>query len=170
MRLFTILGLFAAGPAFACDDIIHSCTFNGGVKTVMVCLKADTVTYDYGPTGGTPELSLEVAIRDVDYVPWSGSGRSISEAIVFHNQGYHYEVYSGANKPDETGEIGPLFGGLVVSQGSHGDAKDTLLARLTCDVGSVKWGGFGTGGIYGAKTAAGQCYDPREQVWGACEN
>lgn len=147
--------------ALACGEIIHACTFKGGTTAVQVCLNNDTVSYAYGPNGGTPDLSLEVSIRDAEYTPWPGVGNSIAEGVTFRNGGFSYEVFGGSPKLDENDELGPMFGGIVISE------NDETIARLSCDVGSVVWGGYGTDGIYGAKTDAGQCW--KNFAWVQCK-
>jgi len=153
------------GPtaAFACDEVVHSCTFKQGATQVQVCLNPQTVTYDYGPTGGTPDLSLAVTIADAEYTPWPGVGNAIFEGVTFRNGAFSYEVFGGSPKLDENDELGPLFGGIIISENNE------TIARLSCDEGSVVWAGYGTDGIYGAKTAAGQCWDSRNRAWELCE-
>lgn len=161
MRLILIGTACLIGQsAMACGEIIHACTFKDGATAVKVCLNSESVTYAYGPNGGTPDLALEVSIADAEYTPWPGVGRSIAEGVTFRNGAFSYEVFGGSPKLDENDELGPMFGGIIISE------NDNVIARLTCDEGSVEWGGYGTDGIYGAKTAVGQCWEIDQ--WVAC--
>jgi len=149
--------------AWGCEEVVHACTFKDGATAVQVCLNSDTVTYAYGPNGDAPDLSLVVSIKDAEYTPWPGIGNSISEGVTFRNEAFSYEVFGGSPKLDENDELGPMFGGIIISE------NDEIIARLSCDEGSVVWAGYGTDGIYGAKTAAGQCWDSRNRAWKICE-
>ncbi|QPH54907.1 hypothetical protein [Pontivivens ytuae] len=154
----------AAGQAAsACGELIQSCTFEHGRDAVRICLIDGFVTYDYGPAGGPPELSLSVPIEEADYYPWSGSGSTVWEMITFHNEAYAYHVAAGFHKLREGEDTPrPPFGSIEVTY--QGD----LISSRACDAGSVQWG-YGDGGLYGAKTAAGLCWaDHPDFVWRPC--
>ncbi len=141
-----------ARTASSFDETIQSCTFEGGRNTVLICLDDGLVTYDYGPTGGPPELSLSVPIEDADYRPWPGTGSTVWEMVTFYDEAYAYRVAAGFHNL-RAGEDTPrpLFGSIDVTY--EGDP----IAVLECDAGSVQWG-YGNGGLHGAKTAAGLCW------------
>jgi len=164
MRILAIIASMSPTVSLACGELIQSCTFNDGAKTVTVCLEPNDVTYAFGQTGGVPELALDVPIVDVDYVPWPGVGNSIWESIRFYNGEATYVVTAGFQKlQEDQDEPDPPFGAVEVY------INNELAADLVCDAGSVEWAGFGTDGIYGAKTEAGQCYDHGEGEWITCE-
>lgn len=130
---------------FACDI---------GSKSVEVCLTPTDLTYSYGPTDA-PELSLTAPITEAAYTPWPGVGSSIWETVAFQNEGVTYEVWFNA---DRMTDEHPITGGVRVMQG------DATVAELACAKDSVR---SGLDLIYGAKEAAGQCWDRAEQVWAA---
>ncbi|SEW45157.1 hypothetical protein SAMN04488515_3293 [Cognatiyoonia koreensis] len=157
--LACLIGLIA-NPVFACAELVQSCTFNGGKKEMVVCLEGSDVTYRFGPSGGTPELALRVPITDADYTPWPGVGRAIWEGMVFYNGDYSYEVSAAFERMfNDSDEPEPTRGGILIMQG------ETVVAELTCDVGSVDWA-YGDGGLWAAKTRAGQCW--KDFSWVAC--
>lgn len=160
IRAVTCAGaVLCTTPAIAsCDLTFMSCTFEGGAKTVEICLNGSDVTYAFGPTGGAADLALSVPVAEVDYFPWPGVGSSIWETVTFYNDRYSYEVFAGfeRNPEDPTN-----FGGINVGR----DGEE--VANLSCDPESIEWGWDIA--LFDAKTAAGLCwtYGP-ENKWVPC--
>lgn len=147
------------------QEAFASCEIAGRNTEVFVCFDENQATYRYGAVGQSPDLELSVPIREVDFRPWSGVGKSIVESIVFYNLGHSYAVYAGFDRPfseEEMQREERHFGGLEVTR------DDELLAELECVPKSVSYG-FG-GGIYDAKTTAGQRWDEVSRSWGGCRS
>lgn len=105
-------------------------------------------------------MSLSDTLTHVDFEPWSGLGKAISETVTFYNGDFSYEVGGGFDRPfsDEEMELGPQrFGWINVAQNGQS------VSRLQCipDTVSYGWGG----GIYDAKVAAGQVWDDYSKTW-----
>lgn len=164
MRFLFLLTTLAS-PAFAaCPDTTETafaCTFSSGSKAVDVCHNAETVSYAFGRPGRTPELSLSVPMTQVEYQPWPGIGRAIWETVTFRSGDVSYTVFGNIDRPVEEGTDPEVTGGIEVRRG------EAVLATLRCDPGSVSFA-YGDG-LYDAKTAAGQCWDPGTEVWSACQ-
>jgi hypothetical protein len=149
--LLTPTATLAACP----DQTILSCPI--GKKQLEVCLTGGVATYSFGPRM-RPELTLTSAIETLDYIPWNGIGRAMSEAVAFHNGPTSYEVWSSIDRmsaaPQHEGGVNVLKNG-------------NLLAQLTCNPGS--WvEDFGT--LYIAKEAIGQCWNAGINQWDFCVN
>jgi len=125
-----------------------------------VCFDDQIATYSYGPIGGAPELVLSETIEDVDYEPWSGVGKAISESVTFYNGDYAYDVGGGFERPFSEEEMRrPIrrFGWVEVTEsGEHA-------ASLACVPDTVSYG-FG-GGIHDLKVAAGLTWDSYSFTW-----
>ena len=150
--------VISAAQASACDIPLMGCTFEGGAKTLKVCLGETDVSYSFGPTGGTPDLFLSEPITSIDYTTWPGVGSAIWETITFYNDGYSYEVLAGFERNPEDPQH---FGGITVRQGEE------EIASLTCDPDSSDFGWDVA--LFEAKEAAGLCWDyGRDARWKAC--
>ncbi|MDE1130027.1 MAG: hypothetical protein OSA49_00555 [Ascidiaceihabitans sp.] len=157
-------GVLCAGHAQAgCpqgQDAFTSCQIEGKDKEVFVCFDDEIATYRYGPKAGAADLFLSETIRDVDFVPWSGLGKTIYENVTFYNGDYSYDVFGGFDRPfSEEEMLLPIrrFGGIdVAKNGEH-------LARIECVPDTVTYG-FG-GGIYDAKVALGLEWDDYTATW-----
>lgn len=137
-----------------------SCQIEGRNAEVLVCFDDEVATYRYGPIGGTPELILFDTLPHVDFEPWNGLGKAISETITFYNKDYSYEIGAGFDRPFSEAEMarGPRrFGWIDVSQDGQS------LGTLQCIPDTVYYG-FG-GGIYDAKIAAGLVWDSYSKTW-----
>ena len=150
--------VWAGSAAAACETVFIGCTFDTGVKAVTVCVTDDEATYEFGPTGDVPDLTLAEPVSTVAYTPWPGVGRAIWETVTFQNGAYRYEVYAGIDRnPD--GE--PPYGGVIVRKG------DQELTDLTCDLGSVTYTYDPV--LSDAKAAAGLCWSgDAEAGWQGC--
>ncbi len=164
--LITVLALSAGAANAKCpagQAVFISCQIEARKTVVKVCLGADRATYSYGPQGGPPELTLSEPLVSLGYTPWPGVGRAIWEDVTFTNGAYSYTVFGGFDRMfgDETEADHPTphFGGVTVRQ------DDRIIAELTCDRRMTDYGAFGGDPIYEAKTAAGQEWDDRAQIW-----
>ncbi|MDG2341250.1 MAG: hypothetical protein P8L32_08650 [Paracoccaceae bacterium] len=162
-KIVVAIGLCMPGQAFAdCpsgSELLISCTFRDGAKTVTTCLSDDQASYAYGPTGGAAELSLIRSVRDVDMQPWNGWGRWISEGFTFQNGAYSYTVRYAI---DKLAEDTMIEGDLWVSKG------ESTLVELICDAGSVNTSGYPLP-LFDAKTALGQNWNMDEFEWSDAE-
>lgn len=136
-------------------ELLISCTFREGAKTVTTCLKDDLASYTFGPTAGEPELTMERHVRDAAMKPWEGFGRWISEGFTFANGEYRYHLRYAIDKLSEDHIV---EGDLWVGKG------ETRLAELICDPGSVETSGYPLP-LYDAKIAKGQEWDHEELLW-----
>lgn len=137
-----------------------SCQIEGRNTEVFVCFDDQIVTYSYGPIGGSPELFLAETITRVDFEPWSGLGKAISESVTFYNGDFAYDVGGGFDRPfseEEMREPIRRFGWVEVTQSGE------IAASLECIPETVSYG-FG-GGIHDIKVAAGQSWDPDSFTW-----
>ena len=69
-------------------------------------------TYSYGPTEGTPELSMVRSLEEVDVLPDNGAGGNRFGHIEFRNDAFLYSVYYSYQLIDDTGtlrDIGETF-------------------------------------------------------------
>jgi hypothetical protein len=162
-------GLLFFGPFLASEvqagcpqgqEAFTSCQIEGRNTEVFVCFDDQVATYSYGPIGGPPDLFLSETIEQVDFEPWSGSGKAISESVTFYNGDYAYDVGGGFDRPfSEEEMLLPIrrFGWVEVTEsGEHA-------ASLECIPDTVSYG-FG-GGIYDIKVAAGQTWDSYSFSW-----
>lgn len=143
------------------QEVFTSCQIADRATEVLVCSDAQVATYSYGPIGGPPDLVLTEPVGDVDFVPWPGVGKAIHETVTFYNDRFSYQVGAGFDRPfsEEEMALGPQhFGWVEVAR------DGAALARLTCIPSTVTYG-FGDGGIYAAKIAAGLRWDDRSQTW-----
>lgn len=151
-----IAALFPVGAAAGCfgsgEPMFH-CEIEGSGKALDVCLQDGVAIYRFGPPAGAPEMLLARRVEDVDYQPWNGIGRWLSEAMRFDNAGTSYEI---AFASDRLAPNDPPHGSVVVFQ------EGQAIARLDCRPGSVDFAGFI--GMFDAKEAAGQtwCHETRE--------
>lgn len=125
-----------------------------------MCFNDQVATYNYGPIGGAPELFLSETIEHIDFEPWSGLGKAISESVTFYNGDYAYDVGGGFDRPFSDEEMlldQRRFGWVEVTEsGEHA-------ASLECIPETVSYG-FG-GGIYDGKVAAGLTWDSYSFTW-----
>ncbi len=155
-----LLGTMAFANCPAGQEPFTSCQIEGRGTEVHVCFDDQIATYRYGPISGTPDLVLSDAVTHVDYEPWSGLGKAISETVTFYNDGFSYEVGGGFDRPfsEEEMELGPRrFGWIEVAQNGQS------LNRLQCIPDTVSYG-FG-GGIHDIKVAAGLNWDDYSRTW-----
>lgn len=142
------------------QEAFTSCQIKDRNAEVFVCFDDQIATYSYGPIGGAPEMFLSETIEHVDFEPWSGSGKAISESITFYNGGYAYDVGGGFDRPfSEEEMLLPIrrFGWVEVTESGQ------RAASLECIPETVSYG-FG-GGIYDAKVAAGLTWDSHSFTW-----
>ncbi len=132
---------------------VLTCTIDQGAKQLEVCLDGEEVIYRFGPPDA-PALTLSAPISEVAHQPWPGIGRAIWESTTFQNGAFSYEVHGSFDKLDQISD-----GGVTVRKNGR------EIASLSCDSGSTELGLFA---ISDAKEAAGQCWDPYAQRWGAC--
>jgi len=158
------LGFFLTTEAYAgCpqgQESFTSCRIDGRNTEVLVCYDDQFATYSYGPIGAAPDLFLSETIARVDFEPWSGSGKAISESVTFYNGDYSYEVVGGFDRPFSEEEMllgNRRFGWLEVAQNSE------RMSRLECIPETVTYG-FGVG-IYDVKVAAGLYWDEPSRTW-----
>lgn len=142
------------------QEAFTSCQIEGRNTEVFVCHDDQIATYSYGPIGEAAALFLSETIENVDFEPWSGSGKAIHENVTFYNGDFSYEVGGGFDRPfsDEEMLLGiRRFGWVDVAQ------NDEIVSRLECTPKTVSYG-FG-GGIYDAKVAAGLVWDDYSKTW-----
>lgn len=155
-----LFGNLALAECPAGQEPFTSCKIEGQGTEVHVCFDDQMATYRYGPIGGAPDLVLSEAVAKVDYEPWSGVGKAISETVTFYSGGFSYEVGVGFERPFSEDEmaLGPQrFGWIDVAQNGQS------LGRLQCIPDTVSFG-FG-GGIHEIKVAAGQEWDDSSKTW-----
>lgn len=161
--LLLVMGLLATGAEAGCpqgQEAFTSCQMEGLGTEVFVCFDSQTATYSYGPIGGPADLTLSESIERVDFEPWSGLGKAISESVTFFNQDYGYNVVGGFDRPFSEEEMQrPIrrFGWVEVTESGE------RIARLECIPETVSYG-FG-GGLHDVKVAAGQTWDWDSQTW-----
>ncbi len=163
------LGFLLPFGANACEvgETRHfACSFENGTKAVELCHDDMQARYVFGPARGPAELRLTRALSEVGLVPWPGIGRTIWEEITFENEDHAYVVHGSIERvypQNETDEIT-----VVVSGGILVEKSGREVASLICDPDSVDfpW----SSELFDAKEAAGQCYDPGEQIWQPCQN
>jgi hypothetical protein len=142
------------------QEAFTSCQIEGRDAEVYVCFDDQVATYSYGPIGGVPDLFLSEPIKQVDFEPWSGLGKAISESVTFYNGDYAYDVGGGFDRPlsDEEMLRGPRrFGWIEVTESGE------RAAHLECIPETVSYG-FG-GGIYDIKVAGGLTWDSDSFTW-----
>ena len=158
-QLAMMMALYLPNLAVAdCGDeaeLLISCTFRDGAKTVTTCLSGETASYAFGPTDGPAELKLDRHVTRLDMQPWGGFGRWISEGFTFANGEYRYHLRYTIDKLNEDHVI---EGDLWVGNG------EKRLAEMICDTGSVKTSGYPLP-LFDAKIAAGQTWDHEELIW-----
>ncbi len=142
------------------QESFTSCQIEGRNTEVFVCFSDQVATYSYGPIGGAPELFLSETIEHVDFEPWSGLGKAISESVTFYNGDYAYDVGGGFDRPFSEEEMlleQRRFGWVEVTESGE------RAASLACIPETVSYG-FG-GGIYDIKVAAGLTWDSYSFTW-----
>ncbi|MGB7240663.1 MAG: hypothetical protein WBC93_01075 [Sulfitobacter sp.] len=155
-----LLGTMAQADCTAGQEAFTSCQIEGRNTEVFVCFDDQVATYSYGPIGGTPDLFLSEPIERVDFEPWSGLGKAISESVTFYNDDYAYDVGGGFDRPFSDEEMAlPIrrFGWVEVTE------SGAIAAYLECIPETVSYG-FG-GGIHDIKVAAGQTWDSKSFTW-----
>lgn len=155
-----LLGTMALADCPAGQEPFTSCQIEGRGTEVAVCFDDEVVTYRYGPIGGAPDLTLTDTIAYVDFEPWSGLGKAISESTTFYNGDYAYDVGGGFDRPFSEEEMQqPIrrFGWVEVTQ------SGAVAAYLECIPETLSYG-FG-GGIFDLKVAAGQTWDSESFTW-----
>lgn len=164
MRLAIVLICFTNAASAAClpdEQTFMSCKIEESGKSLRVCFDDTTTYYRFGYPDQVPDLALADPIGTVNYMPWSGVGRSIAEGVSFENEGYTYDTFAGFERMfgDEEYEDIPhrSFGGVNVWR------QDALIAQLTCDRQTVDfaWGE----GLYHAKEALGFSWNDRDRMW-----
>lgn len=156
-----------AGPAYDCsasEETYFACTVSNGAKAVEICHDLDVARYAFGRRPGLNELQITQPVTQIGLIPWPGIGRTIWEEVTFENAGFQYTVFAviERNLPEKENDeiVVTRSGGIVVMQGG-----DTV-AELSCDAGSVDFP-WGTG-LFEAKLAAGQCFEPALREWQSC--
>lgn len=155
-----LIGTMAQADCPVGQEPFTFCQIDGRNTEVFVCFDDQVVTYSYGAVGGTPDLFLSEPVERVDYEPWLGLGKAISESVTFYNGDYAYDVGGGFERPfseEEMREPIRRFGWVEVTEGG------ATAAYLECTPETVSYG-FG-GGIYDIKVAAGQTWDDESFTW-----
>ena len=138
-----------------------ACQIEHSSNMLQVCFDDKTATYSFGPENA-PDLTLSEPLLDLKYLPWTGAGRSISEAAIFDNGPYSYTAFVGVDRMfgDETeaDHPQPHFGGVFVDR----DGENIL--RLYCDRATVDFPWAGDE-IFAIKEEAGQVWGSRARVW-----
>ncbi|MCF2870018.1 hypothetical protein L0664_02965 [Octadecabacter sp. G9-8] len=161
--IFALLAFTNAAWADCLDGegTFLSCRIADSENVLRVCFTATDTFYRFGPLGQTPDLELMEPIASVDYQPWNGVGRSISEAITFNTGPYSYLTYAGFERMFGEEEYEDIphrsFGGVTVTK------NDTEIARLECDRSSVDFGWDVA--LFEAKQALGFVWDDRNREW-----
>ena len=143
MRL-VLATLVFANPVWAdClegEDTFMSCQIEDSPKTLRVCFTPETVHYRFGERDAAPDLTLSEPVSTIDYQPWGGIGRSISEEVTFTNLDYNYVVYAGYERMFGEEEFEDVehrhFGGVLVTRGGE-PVVQLSCARETAD---FSWG------------------------------
>jgi len=131
IALLTLLPLGAHAGCPVGPVAILSCTLSAGKMVLDVCLSEDMITFTFGETGENPDLSLQAHVKNADYIPWNGIGRSYYEQVSFHNAEVTYIVWGAV---DRLSEDHTVSGGVEVVRG------DETLAHLQCDENSAVFG------------------------------
>lgn len=155
-----LISTMAQADCPAGQEPFTSCQIEGRNTEVFVCFDDQVVTYSYGPIGGTPDLFLSEPMERVDFEPWSGLGKAISESVTFYNGDYAYDVGGGFDRPFSDEEMRqPIrrFGWVEVTESGQ------VAASLECIPETVSYG-FG-GGIHDIKVAAGHTWDSYSFTW-----
>jgi hypothetical protein len=160
LLISTVIATDAQADCPQGQEAFTSCQIEGRDKEVFVCFDDHVATYSYGPVGGATELFLSESIENVDFEPWSGLGKAISESVTFYNGDYAYDVGGGFERPFSEEEMQrPIrrFGWIEITESGE------QAASLECVPETVSYG-FG-GGIYDAKVAAGLTWDSYSFTW-----
>lgn len=155
-----VIGTMAQADCPAGQEPFTSCQIDDRNTEVLVCFDEQVVTYSYGPVGGTPDLFLSEPIEHIDFEPWSGLGKAISESVTFYNGDFAYDVGGGFDRPfSEEEMLEPIrrFGWVEVTE------SGAMAAYLECIPETVSYG-FG-GGIHDIKVAARQIWDSDSLTW-----
>lgn len=155
-----LIGTMAQADCPAGQEPFTSCQIDGRNTELFVCFDEQVVTYSYGPVGGTPDLFLSEPIEHIDFEPWSGLGKAISESVTFYNGDYAYDVGGGFVRPfSEEEMLEPIrrFGRIEVTESGE------VAASLECIPETVSYG-FG-GGIHDIKVAVGQIWNSESFTW-----
>lgn len=150
---FSFLLVCAAHGASAATHVdrpLFECTVQNGAKELYVSYNPPFVYYGFGPVG-SPELTIEKHILDLDVIPWNGVGRSIHEQVRFRVGEYVYTVYQAFDRTDHV-----RYGGVTVTE----NGVDIL--HLPCDPGGEVESAFV---FFDTKSDAGQCWDLDENIW-----
>lgn len=126
----------ASGAAFAqvaeaCgknDELLFYCTFKNGARQVGLCYSDGIISYSFGPSFQSPELTMKRALADVSYTPFSWASNTIFESVELVNIDTSYEVFS--SRPRGLSEESTA-GGITVT------LPNGKRHELTCDMGSV---------------------------------
>ena len=143
------------------EDTFMSCQIKNSDRVLRVCFTKDTAHYRFGALGQPPELSLSEPIASLDYIPWSGVGRSIAEGVIFQNEGYRYVVAAGFERmfgDEEYEDISHRgFGGVRVL------LNDDTVTALDCARETVDfaWGE----GLFDLKRNLGFTWNDRTREW-----
>jgi hypothetical protein len=142
MRLILAL-ITVTNPAWAAcagnERTFMSCNFANG-KAVEVCMTDNLARYSFGQPGHTPELALSLGFgQGAEFVPWTGIGRTVWEAVRLTNNDITYDVYGGFDKfeaveDDPNDDVYPQFGGIYIV-----DRLGKHLAHLQCIPSTVNY-------------------------------
>lgn len=96
--------------AFAETELMLFCQIENKDERLEVSVDAQNLIYSYGPAGQS-DLFLVQPYHPSALRPWGGVGSAIFESVVFENQEYEYEVYTGIDRMSDAHE---LFAGVSV--------------------------------------------------------
>jgi hypothetical protein len=152
MRLLAlaVIALPSLAEAACRGEPVFSCKI--GSKAVEVCLLDSKVSYTFGPPG-KPELALTKPVKDVDFSPWPGIGRTTWEAAVISNDGVDYEIWYSIDRLTDTKET---QGGINVLRGNE------TLAGLECKPETIDQNLYA---LFEAKEDVGQCWNAGSETW-----
>jgi len=138
-----------------------SCQIENSTAVLRVCHDDTMIHYRFGALGQPPELELSEEIWTVDYRPWGGVGRAISEEVTFRTGTYSYVVYGGFERMFVDLEYEDVslrsFGSVIVSR----DGEE--IASLQCLRKTVDFAVFPE--LFEAKEFLGAVWSDRDRVW-----
>ncbi|WP_323011288.1 hypothetical protein [Castellaniella sp.] len=110
------------------DKLIFACTTAKG-KAVAVCDSGETLQYNFGKKGQSPELSLSVPRSEASTFQWDGRGNSITYSVQIPNGNTAYEVFVSTDRMSEEHEM--VAGINVEVSGQH-------VSTITCQIDTLQ--------------------------------
>lgn len=108
--------------ACAPKNLIFSCQTVKG-KIIEVCDNKNTITYSFGKSGQTPEITVNAKRNKVTTYQWNGIGNWMSYSVNIPNGKTNYNVFFGVDRNDENH---PIEAGVMVNIG------DKTVATVKC--------------------------------------